>query len=104
MFISSATKRKYVLDQQQPVRVRGTPEYNPLYDTFQATINPAAEPPRNEFRPITPSVTTKRSTDTENAYDRPRSYRVDDERESVTYGRRPQKQARAEKNAGEIFA
>lgn len=78
MFISStAPRNKYVLENH-PQRIRGTPEYNPLYDAFQSNIL------TSDFRPITPNQPPPRfidnlSSDFESTYDKPRSYHFDNQ-------------------------
>jgi hypothetical protein len=105
MFISSVAKQKYVLDEH-PIRVRGTPEYNPLYDAFQSdTVIPQRQT-RNDFRPITPPqprFILNAHDVIESPYDKPRSYRVDNEKKQRTNGQK-QRTSRSQKKVGEISA
>ena len=84
MFISSASKQKYALDDQ-PLRVRGTPEYNPLYDAVQSDfILPSRQQQQQvtNFQPIASSparLMQNFSNDVESNYDKPRSYRPTNE-------------------------
>ncbi len=91
MFISSASKQKSVLDEH-PLRVRGTPEYNPLYDTFQSDIIIPQRQTQNDFRPITPLPPPRFIQNVhdniENTYDKPRSYRFDKEKRQPSNGQR----------------
>ncbi len=88
MSISSASKQKNVLGEHS-IRVRGTPESNPLYDAFESnTIFPQRQP-QNNFRPITPPRFIQNlPDDLENAYDKPRSYGLDNEPKKQTNTRR----------------
>lgn len=88
MFISSASKQKYALDEH-PLRVRGTPEYNPLYDAVQSDfILPSRQQQQQQqqdftnFQPIASSsarLMQNFSDDVESNYDKPRSYRPTNE-------------------------
>jgi hypothetical protein len=108
MFISSASKPKYI-HEEHPLRVRGTPEYNPLYDAFQSDVIQSQR--QNDFRPITPvpppppRFIQHFHDDIENTYDKPRSYRSDNEQKrhtnsSATNGQRP-RSSRCGKKCGE---
>lgn len=103
MFISSASKQKYALDAH-PTRARGTPEYNPLYDAFESSLITSPRQTQNDFRPITPVPPPRfiqnSEDDIESAYDKPRSYRIDNEQKSKTNGKR-QHQSRSSKKVGE---
>jgi hypothetical protein len=101
MLISSASKQKYVLDEH-PVRIRGTPEYNPLYDTFQSDIIVPQKQTQSNFRPITPPprFIQNFNDDIENTYDKPRSYHFENERKQYTNGKR-QQSSRSQKKVGE---
>ncbi|CAM4762196.1 unnamed protein product [Rotaria magnacalcarata] len=84
---TSATKQVYVT-REYPPRIRGTPEYNPLYDAFESNqIAARRDPYVNEFRPIAPPkaiVTQNIQHDISSTYDKPRSYRHDDEQKQIT--------------------
>jgi hypothetical protein len=103
MFISSASKQRYVRDEH-PLRIRGTPEYNPLYDTFQSDIITSQRQTQNDFRPITPSpaprFTQNFPDDIESTYDKPRSYRFDKEQKQPNNEQR-QHGSRSRKKVGE---
>ncbi|CAF1052227.1 unnamed protein product [Rotaria sordida] len=86
----SASKRFYAPDEY-PLRVRGTPEYNPLYDALESDIITTRSPDQNNFRPITlpkSSFISNRHNDTSSTYDKPRSYRYNDEKRQFTNGQR----------------
>ncbi|CAF3707388.1 unnamed protein product [Rotaria sp. Silwood1] len=90
MFISSASKRSYVPDEY-PLHVRGTPEYNPLYDALETNIITSQNQNQNNFRPIAPqksSFIQYSHNDISNTYDKPRSYRYNDEQRQYTNGQR----------------
>ncbi|CAF3306139.1 unnamed protein product [Rotaria sp. Silwood2] len=90
MFISSASKRSYVPDEY-PLRVRGSPEYNPLYDALESDIITTQNQNQNNFRPIVPSKSSfiqNPHNDTSNTYDKPRSYHYNDEQRPYTHGQR----------------
>jgi hypothetical protein len=106
MFISSASKQRYVRDEH-PIRVRGTPEYNPLYDTFESDNNIPQRKMQNNFRPITPPPPPRfiqnSQDDVESAYDKPRLYRIDNEQQQQrqhTNGKR-QHRSGSQKKVGE---
>lgn len=102
MFIASASKQKYVHDEH-PLRVRGTPEYNPLYDAFQSDIIPPQRQTQSDFRPITPPpprFIQHFHDDIECTYDKPRSYRHDNNQKQHTHGQR-QHSSHTQKKVGE---
>ncbi|CAF1328146.1 unnamed protein product [Adineta ricciae] len=91
MFISSASRQKYIADEH-PLRVRGTPEYNPLYDAFQPNLTIPPRTNQHDFRPITPQPPPRFLShfhDSESAYDKPRSFGFDNEpKQRSTNGQR----------------
>jgi hypothetical protein len=100
-----ASKKRYVIGEHA-IRVRGTPESNPLYDAFESnTIHPQRQI-QNNFRPITPPRTTPSSfiqnfpDNLENTYDKPRSFGLDN---GQRQHRNPQRQhpSRYQKKVGE---
>jgi len=103
MFISSASKQKFVLDEHR-LRARGTPEYNPLYDTFQSDIIIPQRQTQNDFRPITPLLPPRFVQNVhdniESTYDKPRSYHLDKEQKQHSNGQRKQG-SRFHKKVGE---
>lgn len=81
MFVSSApSKHRYVLEEYPP-RVRGTPEYNPLYDAVDSTaFSSPRQQLQSDFRPITPTpprFIENFPNDVESTYDKPRSYQIE---------------------------
>ena len=84
MFISSASKQKYAREEP-PARVRGTPEYNPLYDAVQSDfmlLSRQPQPQATNFQPLSVSparMTQSFPTELESNYDKPRSYRPTNE-------------------------
>ncbi|CAF0767411.1 unnamed protein product [Adineta steineri] len=73
-----ASRQRHI-SNEHPVRVRGTPEYNPLYDAFQPDLILPPRQTQNNFRPITPPPPrfVQNFQDIENAYDKPRSFAFD---------------------------
>jgi len=70
--LSSATKKRYVLEEY-PSRIRSTPEYNPLYDTFQS----------GTLSYINPQFQDRRT----NVNDRPYTHYFDNEQPISSYNR-----------------
>jgi hypothetical protein len=103
MFISSASKQRYTSDEY-PLRVRGTPEYNPLYDAFPSDLSPPQRQTQSDFRPITPPPPPRFKQnfrdDIENAYDKPRSYHLNNKQKQCTNGQQ-QHSSHSRKNVGE---
>ena len=106
MFVSSASKQVYVTHEYPP-HIRGTPEYNPLYDTFESNqIVSRRDPCINEFRPIAPpkaNVVQSAQHDISSTYDKPRSYRHNDEQKQTANEQR-QRTPRSQRRLGEIRA
>ncbi|CAF3466850.1 unnamed protein product [Rotaria socialis] len=84
---TSAAKQVYVTHAYPP-HIRGTPEYNPLYDAFEShQIAARIDPYVNEFRPIAPpkaNIARNIHHDISSTYDKPRSYRHNDEQNQTT--------------------
>jgi hypothetical protein len=100
MFISSASRPKYVHNEHR-LHVRGTPEYNPLYDAFQPDIVIPQKRTQNNFRPVTPPPRfVQKFHEIENTYDKPRSYGFDDERKQNATGQH-QHSSHCQKKVGE---
>ena len=107
MFVSSASRQKYALEEPSSMRPRGTPEYNPLYDAFQPDILLPPRQSSNEFRPITPPpprFVPNYVNQAESTYDKPRSYRDNlPEPKPPTNGQR-QYRSCSSKKVGERYA
>jgi hypothetical protein len=104
MFISSASKPKYA-PGEHTIRVRGTPESNPLYDAFESDIILPQRQTHNNFRPITPPTSTPRfiqnlPDNIDSTYDKPRSFDLDNERKQHKNSQR-QHPARHRRTVGE---
>ena len=102
MIISSASKQKY--NEPVPTRVRGTQEYNPLYDAFQSDLIIPVRPQLTQDGPSVRTMSTnirqQSPMDFESAYDKPRNFRSNgDQRET-----RLEQRAVYSKKSGEILS
>lgn len=105
MFISSAPKQYYASDEHR-LHSRGTPEYNPLYDTFQSDMIHPQVSNESDFRSMTstkPRYVQTYQDEIDSTYDKPRSYRVKDEVNQNANGQR-QNPSRYQQNVGEKSA
>lgn len=103
MLISSAGQQSYPTQRFSP-RVRGTPEYNPLYDTFESTLAASnSNKIDNQFRPITPKSHTVQQyqDDMTSTYDKPRTYYRDDDEQRQIKNKQRQHVTHSQKKSGE---